>query len=81
MGNCYCQSQRRQVATTNAIVDSLMRFRLTCEQYQLRQQRNLKMQEDLLIQVFSQETSKRSRMTEKAMIGRTVFTKNMLRSI
>lgn len=80
MGNCGCAPKRKEVATINAIIDCLMRVRLTCEQYQLRQQRTLKMQEDLLLQVLSQETSKRSRMTEKAMIGRTVFAKNMLRS-
>ncbi len=80
MGNCGCASQRKEVATINAIVDCLMRVRLACEQYQLRQQRALQKQEDLLQQVLSQETSKRSRMTEKAMIGRTVFAKNMLRS-
>jgi hypothetical protein len=37
-------------------------------------------QEEQLAAVLGQEVGRRSRMTEKAMIGRTVFAKNMLQS-
>ena len=38
----------------------------------------MKAQEGLLVQVFGNDVGRRSRLTEKAMIGRTVYSKNML---
>lgn len=47
----------------------------------MKGERELKVQEGLLVQVFGNEVGQRSRLTEKAMIGRTVFYKNMLFSM
>jgi hypothetical protein len=78
MGNWCSDEPYRPPTPTEAITQLLLRIRLTCQMEQRRMAKGVQLQEDQLAVVMGQEVGRRSRMTEKAMIGRTVFAKNML---
>lgn len=78
MGNWCSDEPSRPPTPTEAITQLLLRIRLTCQIEQRRIGKGVELQEEQLALVMGQEVGRRSRMTEKAMIGRTVFAKNML---
>jgi hypothetical protein len=49
MGGCVGDANRGDRVTMNALVDQVMRVKLTAELQQVKYQKELKIQEDLLI--------------------------------
>ena len=76
MGACAGNPSQRRIVT-GSLIDQILRVKLTAQQAQLRLERELKIKDDLLLQAFGEEPTRRSKTIEKAMINRTVYTHNI----
>ena len=76
---CLPERERRSESVT-AFGEELRKIRLVSQQQQLKTEKELAQQEKLLTQTFTTDPKQRSKTTEEAVIGRTVYTRHLIMS-